>query len=159
MLVRDASGQARRICPQDPGGLQFYHPKGVGWAKTTSSFLGVVAPPWYLVSKSSAEWSLNSCPRSEPECRPHPIPQPMTWGKYLASTSQASLLCSDGFLEQLLIYSGLPKFPRFPSLSMVPYWDLHNCLCLLHPYQLDFLWPQGFFFLQSYICKTWPIFE
>lgn len=36
--------------------------------------------------------------------------------------------CSVGFLEWLLIYGDLPKFPRFPSLSMVPYWDFCNYL-------------------------------
>ena len=37
--------------------------------------------------------------------------------------------CSDGFLEQLLTYSDPPNFPRFLSLSMVPYWDTYNYLC------------------------------
>ena len=108
-----------------------------GWEKTTSSFLGVTAPSWYLVFKSAEGWSSNSCSRSEPECRPHPIHHPMTWGIAGASTSQASLPCSDGFLEQLLTYSDPPKSPRFPSLSMVPYWDFYNYLCPLHPYQLN----------------------
>ena len=45
------------------------------------------------------------------------------------STSQASLPCSDGPLEQLLTYRGLPKSPTVPSLSMVPYWDFHNYVC------------------------------
>ena len=36
--------------------------------------------------------------------------------------------CSDGFLKWLLIYSGLPNFPRFSCLSMVPYRDFHNYL-------------------------------
>ena len=123
--------------PPGSGGLQFYHLGGVGSEKITSSFLGVVAPPWYLVFKSAEGWSLNSCSGSEPECRPHPIPCPMTGGQSCTSTCQASLPCSDGFLEQLLTYSGLPRFPRFPSLSLVPYWDFCNYLCLLHPYQKD----------------------
>ena len=38
-------------------------------------------------------------------------------------------LSADGFLEQLLIYSGLPNFPRFPSLSMVLYWNFYNYVC------------------------------
>ena len=31
--MRDASGQARNLCPEDPGGLQFYHPREVGVGK------------------------------------------------------------------------------------------------------------------------------
>ena len=105
--------------------------------KMTSSFLAVVAPPWYQVRcifKSVEEQrSSNSCPWSESECRPHPIPHPMTSGNSQTSTSQASLTHSDGFFE-LLTHSDLPKSPKFPSLSMVPYWDF--CLCLLHLYHL-----------------------
>ena len=67
----------------------------------------------------------------------HPFPDPTTWGKSHASTSPARLPCSDGFLEQFLTYSYLPKCPRFPSLSVVPYWDFYNYLCLLHPYQKE----------------------
>ena len=34
MLVRDASGQAKKLCPEDlVGGLQFYQPRGVGVGK------------------------------------------------------------------------------------------------------------------------------
>ena len=50
--------------------------------------------------------------------------------------------CSVGFLEWLLTYSGIPKFPRFPSLSVVPYWDFYNYLCnypTLSLYQRDSL--------------------
>ena len=83
---------------------------------------------WCLF-KSAEVWSLNSCPWSEPECRPHPIPHSITWGISHASTSQASLPCSDGPLEQLSTYSDLPKSPRFPSLTVVLYWDFHNYLC------------------------------
>ena len=36
---------------------------------------------------------------------------------------------SDGFLEGLLICRGLPNFPRFSSLSVVPYWDFYSYLC------------------------------
>ena len=60
-------------------------------------------------------------------------PHPMTSGNSQTSTSQASLTHSDGFFE-LLTHSDLPKSPKFPSLSMVPYWDF--CLCLLHLYHL-----------------------
>ena len=44
MLVRDAGGQAGRLCPYPlSGGLQFYHPRGVGVGKD-HLFLGVVTP-------------------------------------------------------------------------------------------------------------------
>ena len=76
----------------------------------------------------------NSCPWSELECRPRPIPHPMMQSIALTSTSQASLPCSDDPLEQLLTYSDLPKSRRFPSLSIVPYWDFYNYRCLLQPY-------------------------
>ena len=39
-------------------------------------------------------------------------------------------------LNHLLTYSDFLKSPRFPSLSLVPYWDFYNYLCLLHPYQV-----------------------
>ena len=61
----------------------------------------------------------------------------MSWGIAPVSISQASLPCSDGFLEYLLTYSDLQKFPRFPSLSMVPFGtSTTTCvIVLLHPYQ------------------------
>ena len=74
-------------------------------------------------------WSLNSCPWFEPECRHHPIPQPMTWGIAPTSSSPTSLPHSDGFLDQLSIYSDFPKFPRFPPLSVVTCWDFYDYLC------------------------------
>ena len=120
---------------------------------TSSSFFWIVAPPWYQVRdtkvrlglswflfKSAEGWSLNSCPWSEPECRSHPIPHPMTWGISHASSSQASLPCSEGPLEQLLIYSDLPKSPRFSSLSVVPF-GISTTICvtiLLYPYHLGY---------------------
>ena len=48
--MRDASGQTRRLCPQDEVGYQFYHPRGVGEGKDCLFlFLQEVAPPWYQV--------------------------------------------------------------------------------------------------------------
>ena len=115
--------------------------QGEWWLeKPTSSFLGVPAPPWYrarCVFKSADGWSWNPCPWSEYECRPNPIPHPMTWGNSHTSTSQASLPCSNGSLEQLT-YCDLPKSPKFPFLSMVPYWDFCY-LRLLHPYHYHYL--------------------
>ena len=37
MLVRDASGQARRLCPQDLVGYSFIIREGVGVGKKTTS--------------------------------------------------------------------------------------------------------------------------
>ena len=60
----------------------------------------------------------------------------MTWGMshaliYGFVVKQAYFIPrpSDGFLEPILTDSGLPEFPRFPSLSVVPYWDFNNYLC------------------------------
>ena len=47
--MREASGQAWKLCPQDPVGYSFIIQGEWGSEKTTSSFLGVVAPPWYQV--------------------------------------------------------------------------------------------------------------
>ena len=136
--MRDASGQARKLCLQDPGfgGLHSFIIQGeCRLEKYASSFLEVAAPPQYLVRcvfKSAEGQSSNSCPWAESECRPHPIPQPQS----RASTSQESLPLSDGFLEQLLTYSDLPTSSRFPSLAMILHWDFYNYFCLLHPCQL-----------------------
>ena len=116
MLVRDASGQARRLPPQipDPMGYCFIIQDECESEKTTSSFLGVVAPPWYLVKcvfKSAVGQSSNSCPLSE------------------------SALVLMAFLRSLLTYCDFPKSPKFSSLSTVPCWDFYKYLCLLHPYQ------------------------
>ena len=96
------------------GGLWFYPPRGVGVGKCASSSF-FIAPPSYLVRcvfKSAEGWSSNSRPGSESECRPHPIPTGRPEA-VLTSTSQASLPGSDGFLEQLLTYGGLPASSRF----------------------------------------------
>ena len=39
------------------------------------------------------------------------------------------------FLSNWKTYSDLPVSPKFPSLTLVLYWDFYNYLCLLHPYQ------------------------
>ena len=83
-------------------------------------------------------WPLNSCLWSEPECRPHPIPHPMTRGIHRTSTSQARLLHSDGLPGQLLTSKVISKnslgFPL--SLSLVPYWNFNCVTILLHPFLL-----------------------
>ena len=70
-------GRQRNFAPQDSVGYSFIIQGEWGSEKTASSFLGVVAPPWYpvrCVFKSAEGRSSNACPWSEPECRPHPIP-------------------------------------------------------------------------------------
>ena len=47
--MRDASGQARRLCPEDLVGYSFITQGEWGLEKTASSFLGMVAPAWYSV--------------------------------------------------------------------------------------------------------------
>ena len=116
-------------------GYSFIFQEEWGSEKTTSSsFFSWSRSSSFVFSKVCIQISRNvsshSRPWSESECRPHPTPYLMS----RASISQASLPHSDGFHEQLLTYSDLPKSPKFPSLSMVPYWDFYNHLCLLHPY-------------------------
>ena len=65
MLVRDASRQARKLHSRDPVGYSFIIQGEVGLEKPASSFLGVIAPPYYLVRcvfKSAEGPSINSCP-------------------------------------------------------------------------------------------------
>ena len=119
--MRGASGWARRLCPEDPVVL------------SSSSFLGVVAPPWYPVRpvfKSAEGWSSNSCPWSEPECRPHPIPHPATWGNSRTSSSQASL----GLFWRLFwAVINVQWSPSVPSISLFNYGPLLRLLQLPVP--------------------------
>ena len=160
--MRDASGQARKLRPQDQVNYNFIIQGEWGWEKTASSFLGVVAPPpqypLRCVFKLAGGWSSNSCPRSESECRPHPIPHPMTWGNSRTSTSQESLPCSEVPLEQILTDSDLPKSPMFPSLSMVPYWD-HlivptPSLSMILSRQVD----RKLFYVCQLLCRCLPLY-
>ena len=65
---------------------------------------------------------------------------------------------SNSFFEQP--YSGLPNVPKFPSLPIVPYWDLHNYL-YNHPILfLTFIttWLHFIFFLlllSTFSCFPW----
>ena len=118
MLVSDASGQTRKLCPQEPVGDGFILQGERGLEKPASSFLGVAAPPWYPVRGvfTSAEgWSSDSCPWSDPECRPHPIPRARTGGKSQGSTNEKSLPCADGFLEPFIPLTVISQCPlSFP---------------------------------------------
>ena len=44
-LVRDAQGQARKLCPEDPVGHSFILQGERGLERPASSFLGAAAPP------------------------------------------------------------------------------------------------------------------
>ena len=69
------------------------------------------------------------------ECRPHLFLSLNDLGHlswfYLLIVKQACFVPrrSDSFLERSLTHSVLPKFPRFPSLSIIPYGDFYNYLC------------------------------
>ena len=137
--MRDPSRQARTLWPEDPVGYSSIIQGEWGVKKDHFFFSGSSgSPPWCpvrCVFKSAKGWSSDSCPWSESECRPHPIPDPMIRGNSCTSTSQASLPCSAGFSGATYYLTVIsPKSPRFPSLSMILYWDFYNYLCLLHPY-------------------------
>ena len=87
LLRQDASERWKQAdkesLSQGLGGLQFYHPRGMGGGKDPLFlFLDrVVAAPWYpvrCVFKGAEGQSSNSCPWSEFECRSPRIPHPMT---------------------------------------------------------------------------------
>ena len=75
--------------------------------------------------------SSNSSPGPAPEASSHPPPSDLRQISWLHC--QASLPGSDGPLLTIMSLQRSPKVPRFPSLSMVPYWGFYNSLCLLHP--------------------------
>ena len=110
-------------------GLQFYPPRGVWIGKdrfflSGSSISSLVSGKLYI--QISRREVLKLLPLVWIWMQASPIPHPMTWG---TSTSQASLLCSDGFFEQFNNLQWLPKDPQI-SLSV-----FSNYLCLLHPYR------------------------
>ena len=113
--MRDASRQARKLCPEDPVGYSFIILSGWGSEKTASTFLGVVAPPWYLVRgvfKSAEGGSSNSCPGSESECRLHPTPTQRPEAILVPPLVKQGCLILMAFLSNLLTYRDLPKSPR-----------------------------------------------
>ena len=75
--------------------------------------------------------SSNSSPGPAPEASSHPPPSDLRQISWLHC--QASLPGSDGPLLTIMSLQRSPEVPRFPSLSMVPYWCFYNSLCLLHP--------------------------
>ena len=121
MLVRDA-------LPRGSGGLQFYHPRGVGVGKallflsgsSSSSLVSgkmCIQISWRVVLKLlplvwiwMLAWS-------------HPPPNDLRQFSHLHWSSKPAL-----FWWLSWIYSGLPTSPRFPSLSMISFWDFYNHL-------------------------------
>ena len=95
------------------GGPQFYHPRGVGVGKATSSGSSSSS----LVSgKVCIQISRRAILKLLPLVwiwKPHPIPHPMTWGNFCTSTSQARLLCADCFLELTVVSPHPPGFPLY----------------------------------------------
>ena len=59
------------------------------------------------------------------------IPSPTQWPEAIPTPPPVEQACL-----VLIAYSGLPTSSRFPSLSVISYWDFYNHLCLLHPYHL-----------------------
>ena len=98
-------------------GLQFCHPRGVGVGKDCLFLSGSSSSSLVSCIQISGRVVLKFLPLIWTWCRLHHIPHPTTWDKSHASTSPATLPCSDGLLEQLLTYIDVPKsLPRFPSL-------------------------------------------
>ena len=90
---------------------------------------------WCVFKSTEGQFS-NSYPRSEYECRPHPILHPTMETFLMPPLVKQACLVLMAFGGNLLTYSDLPTSPRFPSLSMILYWDFYNYLCLLHPYHI-----------------------
>ena len=118
-----------------------------GSEKTSSSSLGVVAPPWYLVRYvySNQLKGGTQTPALGLNLNAGLIPSHAQQSEAVLAPPLVKQTCLVlmAFLSNLLTYSDLPKSPRFPSLSMILYWDLYNYLCLLHPYQLQVLICEG----------------
>ena len=134
-----------------------------GSEKTVSSFLGVVTPPWYQVrcifilaeGRSSNSWPLVWIWM---QASSHPSPNNLRQVSHLHYSSKPALF----WWLSWVTYGDLPKFPKFSSLSMVPYSDFYNYLCLLHPYHLylDLLsWKDSLFHkaLSMFACCWWNL--
>ena len=93
---------------QDPVCYSFIIQGEWGSEKTASSFLGVVAPPWYQVRsvfKSTEGWSSNFCLWSKSESRPHPIPTQLPEAILTPPLVKQGCLVLMAFLSNLLTYS------------------------------------------------------
>ena len=130
----------REAQPQGSGGLQFYHPRGVGVRKDCL-FLSGSSSSSLVSGKVCIQISKKGGPQTAAlglNLNAGLIPSPTQQLEAILTPSlvkQACLVLMT-FLSNLLTYSDLPTSPRFPSLSMILYWDFWNYLCLLHPYHL-----------------------
>ena len=144
MLVRDASERARKLYPKKPqappncGGLQFYHPNGVGVGKahlllSRSSTSSLVSGQTYSTLQKGGPQTLALGLNMNAGLIPSPTQGPEAILK--APLMKQACLVLMVFLSNLLTYSDPPMSPKFPSLNMILYRDFCNHLCLLHPYQ------------------------
>ena len=114
MLGRDASRQARKLCPQDPVGYSFTLQGERGSEKTASSFLGVAAPPWHLVrcvfkSEKAGPQTLALGLTLNAGLRPSSIQRPEAI--LTPPLMKRACLVLMVFLSNLLSYSDLPMSP------------------------------------------------
>ena len=131
MLIRDAGGQARELCPKAWVGYPFYNEKKWEGERLPSSSRHRCRRKAYSTRSSFVFGRKVSDSRMVVMFFFHL----MAWGTfcgfvYSFMVKQACFIeqCSSRFLKRSLTYSGLLKFPRFPSLSIVSYQDFYNYL-------------------------------
>ena len=130
--MRGASRQAQKLCPEDPVGYSCILQGEWGSEKPASSFLGVAAPPLYpvrCVFKPAEGWSTNSFVLGR-NLNAGLIPSPTQQPEAILTLPQFKQACLVlmAFLRNLFtinLYhcSDLPISAKFPSLSVVLYWD------------------------------------
>ena len=104
-----------KALPWRSGGPQFYHPRGVRVEKDRLFLSGRVAPPLYPVRcifKSAEGWSSN-LPLVWIWMQASSLPPLNDLSNSCTSTRQASLPCSDGFLELTVVSQHPPGFPLY----------------------------------------------
>ena len=145
--MRDASRQARKLCPEDLMDYSFIIQGKWGLEKPASSFLGVVVSPWYPVRcVFNHQKGGSQTPALSLNLNAGRIPSPTQRHEAILTpplVKQACLVLM-AFLSNLLTYSDLPNPAGFPSLCMILYWDCYKHLCLFHPYHPHApreLWP------------------
>ena len=105
-----------KALPQRSGGLQFYHPKGMGVGKA-QLFLSRSSSSSLVFNKVCIQITQRAVLKLLPLVwiwmQLHPIPHPMTWGNSHTSTHQARLPCSESFLELTVVSQCPPGFPLY----------------------------------------------
>ena len=117
--MREAIGQAWKLCPKDVVGYSFIIQGEWGWERPTSSFLGVVAPPSYpvrCVFKSAEERSSNSCPGLNLKAGLIPSPTQGPEAILALPLVEQACLVLIAFLSHLFTYGDLPVSPNFPII-------------------------------------------